>query len=65
MPFPDGTLGQFLPYFIESDQFDLYNIPLCYESNTEIPREYCGKNADTMKRFNTMVKRLSERLNGN
>lgn len=50
---------------LTSDQFELYNIPLRYEPNTEIPREYCGKNADTMKRFNLMIQRLSERLNGN
>ena len=49
---------------LTSDQFDLYNIPLRYEPNTLIPREYCGKNADTQKRFTLLVKLLSEKING-
>ena len=40
------------------DQFDLYNIPIEYEPNQEISREYCGKNADTMKRFNLLKERI-------
>jgi len=36
------------------DQLDLYNIPVRYEPNQEIAREYCGKNADTLKRFNLL-----------
>ena len=48
---------------LTSDQFDLYDIPLEYEPNEEIPREYCGKNADTLKRFNLMVERLNKKIN--
>ncbi len=48
---------------LTSDQFDLYDIPLEYEPNEEIPREYCGKNADTLKRFNLMIERLNKKLN--
>lgn len=33
------------------DQFDLYNIDIKYEPNETVDREYCGKNADTAKRF--------------
>jgi len=45
------------------DQFDLYNLPVEYEPNQEIPREYCGKNADTLKRFNLMKERITEIIN--
>ena len=31
------------------DKFDLYQIPLIYDINEQISREYCGKNADTLK----------------
>ena len=41
---------------LTSDQFDLYNIPLKYDINEQIPREYCGKNADTLKRYRLLVK---------
>ena len=46
---------------LTSDQFELYNIPLKYEPNEEVPREYCGKNADTLKRFNLMVDLLNKK----
>ena len=42
------------------DQFDLYNIIVNYEPNEEIPREYCGKNEDTKKRYETLVKKLKK-----
>lgn len=42
------------------EQFDLYNIPVVYEPNEEINRKYCGKNADTQKRFEILVKRIAE-----
>ena len=45
------------------DQFDLYNLPVEYEPNQEIPREYCGKNADTLKRFNLLKERITEIIN--
>lgn len=43
---------------LTSDQFDLYEIPLSYENNEVVPREYCGKNPDTLKRYNLLVKRI-------
>lgn len=43
---------------LTSDQFTLYNIPLSYEPNELVPREYCGKNADTLNRFNLLVQRV-------
>lgn len=45
------------------DQFDLYNIPVEYEPNQEIDRSYCGKNADTLKRFNLLKDRIVEIIN--
>jgi len=52
--------GQYLDLTIE--QFDLYNIPVNYEPNEEMDRKYCGKNADTQKRFELLIKRISERV---
>lgn len=43
---------------LTSDQFDLYNIPLKYDINEQIPREYCGKNADTLKRYKLLVGKM-------
>ena len=40
------------------DQFDLYDIPVNYEPNQEIGREYCGKNKNTAERFNLLKKRI-------
>lgn len=40
------------------DQFDLYDIPLEYEPNIEVQREYCGKNADTLKRYNILKDKI-------
>ena len=45
------------------EQFDLYNIPVSYEPNEEMERKYCGKNADTQKRFELLVKRIAEHVN--
>lgn len=47
------------------EQFDLYNIPVNYEPNEEMERKYCGKNQDTQKRFNLLVKRIAEIVNLN
>ena len=50
-------------YFdLTRDQFDLYDLPLTYEKNEHIPREYCGKNPDTQKRYRLLVRRISEWL---
>ncbi len=45
---------------LTKDQFDLYNIPINYEPNEEIPREYCGKNEDTKNRYNKLIQKLKE-----
>lgn len=50
---------------LTSDQFDLYNIPVNYENNAIVNREYCGKNPDTQKRYKLLVKRISEYLENN
>ena len=51
---------------LTSDQFDLYHIPIAYEPNQEISREYCGKNADTLKRFQRLKNNIVNILkNGN
>lgn len=40
---------------LTSDQFDLYDIPLEYVPNEVVPREYCGMNADTNRRYQLLV----------
>lgn len=46
-------------YFdLTSDQFSLYEINIDYEPNEEIPREYCGKNQDTLNRYNMLKEDL-------
>ncbi len=45
------------------NQFDLYNIPVAYEPNEEIDRKYCGKNADTSKRYQLLIKRITDKVN--
>lgn len=50
-------------YFdLTRDQFDLYDLPLDYEPNEEIPRAYCGKSPDTLKRYRLLVQRISRAL---
>jgi hypothetical protein len=44
------------------EQFDLYNIPLKYEPNEEMPIEYCGKNPDTKKRYEILKSRVERSL---
>ena len=44
---------------LTSDQFALYDIPLSYEPNQEIAREYCGKNANTKTRLSLLQANLS------
>ena len=48
---------------LTSEQFELYNIPVDYENNEEIDRQYCGKNADTKKRYDLLVKKISNVIN--
>lgn len=52
--------GHYIDLTVE--QFDLYNIPVSYEPNEEMPRQYCGKNADTAKRYKLLITRISEML---
>ena len=33
-----------------------------YEPNEEMLRQYCGKNADTAKRYKLLISRISEML---
>lgn len=40
-------------------QFDLYNIPVEYEPNDLINRQYCGKNPSTDKRYKLLVANIS------
>lgn len=40
------------------DQFTLYDIDINYETNDEIPLEYCGKNEDTKHRYNLLKEKL-------
>ena len=44
------------------EQFDLYDIPVDYIHNEEMAREYCGKNADTKKRYELLKDRIVEYL---
>ncbi len=43
---------------LTSDQFTLYEINVKYNENKEIPKEYCGKNADTAKRYELLKQKL-------
>lgn len=49
--------GHYIDLTVE--QFDLYNIPVSYEPNEEMPREHCEKNADTAKRYHLLIERIS------
>lgn len=40
------------------EQFDLYDIPIAYEPNEQMKREYCGKNPDTKKRYHQLQKNI-------
>jgi len=52
--------GHYIDLTIE--QFDLYNIPVSYEPNEEMERKYCGKNADTAKRYKLLIERIAAEL---
>lgn len=49
--------GHYIDLTIE--QFDLYNIPVSYEPNEEMDRKYCGKNADTARRYKLLIERVA------
>jgi hypothetical protein len=40
------------------EQFDLYHIPMRYEPNEEISREYCGKNPNTKARYKQLQRNI-------
>ena len=48
---------------LTKEQFDLYDIPLEYEPNDTMSREYCGKNANTKARYDLLIKRVLASLN--
>ena len=52
--------GHYIDLTIE--QFDLYNIPVSYEPNEEMDRKYCGKNADTARRYKLLIERVAAAL---
>ena len=52
--------GHYIDLTVE--QFDLYNIPVQYEPNEEMDRAYCGKNADTARRYRLLVERVASVL---
>lgn len=44
------------------EQFDLYDIPIQYEPNEKMEREYCGKNANTKSRYDILIKKVLENV---
>lgn len=40
------------------EQFDLYDIPIEYEPNEQMQREYCGKNPDTKARYHQLQRNM-------
>lgn len=46
------------------EQFDLYKIPVSYEPNSVIARDYCGKNTDTRARYHKLQRNMIRYLNG-
>lgn len=47
------------------EQFDLYDLPVDYEPNQEISREYCGKNKNTYARYRQLQRNIINYLNPN
>lgn len=52
--------GQYVD--LTREQFDLYNIPVSYEPNEEMDRQYCGKNEDTKKRYELLIANIKKYL---
>ena len=52
--------GQYVD--LTSEQFDLYNIPVRYEPNEQMNRQYCGKNEDTKRRFELLIGNIKRYL---
>ncbi len=53
--------GQYVD--LTREQFDLYNLPVNYEPNEEISREYCGKNKNTYERYKQLQRNIIHFLN--
>lgn len=47
------------------EQFDLYDIPIKYEPNEKMKREYCGKNPDTKARYHQLQRNIISYLKMN
>lgn len=47
------------------EQFDLYDIPVKYEPNEQMKREYCGKNVDTKARYHKLQRNIILYLKSN
>ena len=45
------------------EQFDLFDIPIEYDPNETISREYCGKNPNTKARYDLLINRVLTNLN--
>ena len=61
--------GQYVD--LTREQFDLYDLPVDYEPNQEIAREYCGRNKNTYERYRQLQRNIircltpkSEEMNG-
>lgn len=48
--------GQYVD--LTREQFDLYNLPVQYEPNQEISRDYCGKNKNTYERYKLLQRNI-------
>ncbi len=47
---------------LTKEQFDLYDIPVKYEPNEIMDRKYCGKNPDTLRRYQLLVQKIADYL---
>lgn len=53
--------GQYVD--LTREQFDLYDLPVNYEPNQEISRDYCGKNKNTYERYRLLQRNIMRYLN--
>lgn len=65
LKFEDGNTHYFNfinghTYDLTSMQFDLYNIELDYSKFIKVDASYCGKNQNTMERYNKLVHNLEK-----
>ena len=52
--------GQYID--LTHEHFDLQNISVSYGPNEEMDRQYCGKNADTKKRYDILISNIKNYL---